>query len=442
MRRVDGVMREVIGATIGGELQDPRIGFVTVTAVETSPDLRTAQVHVSVLGSDEEKADTMDGLRAAHGVIQRAIASQLRMKRTPTLTLRLRRLGRARGPADEDDGRVSAVERQRRPRDRSRDRSDRQPSSTAAERFLITTHEGPDGDALGSTLALHQALTQLGKDSVMFLAEKEFPLPVEYRFLPLQEVFHEAPADLSDRTVIFLDCGNIDRMPIDWLRDGQRMLNIDHHHDNTRFADVNLVDVDASSTAEIVFDICRRLGVEVTESIAQALYVGLITDTGQFMYENTDARTHRVAAELIESGVDVNGIFRRLYERVPEAKLKLIARALGRIDRRLDGALSTTYLSADDYAATGADETLTEGIIDFVRGIEGTSVAAVVRDKPDSQREARKVSLRSTDGSVDVSVIARKMGGGGHRRAAGFSTDRSYDELVEFLSDETRAGLG
>ena len=127
---------------------------------------------------------------------------------------------------------------------------------------------------------------------------------------------------------------------------------------------------------------------------------------------------------------------------MPEAKLKLIARALGRIDRRLDGALSTTYLSADDYAATGADETLTEGIIDFVRGIEGTAVAAVVRDKPDGNRAARKVSLRSTDGSVDVSQIARKMGGGGHRRAAGFSTDRSYDELVEFLSDETRAGLG
>jgi phosphoesterase RecJ-like protein len=311
----------------------------------------------------------------------------------------------------------------------------------AADRFLITTHEGPDGDALGSTLALHEALTQLGKDSVMFLAEKEFPLPVEYRFLPLQEVFHEPPADLSDRTVIFLDCGNIDRMPIDWLRDGKRMLNVDHHHDNTRFADVNLVDVDASSTAEIVFDIIKLLGADLTGSIAQDLYVGLITDTGMFMYENTDARTHRVAAELIEAGVDVNGIFRRLYERVPEAKLKLIARALGRIDRRLDGALSTTYLSADDYVATGADESLTEGIIDFIRGIEGTSVAAVVRDKPDSQREARKVSLRSTDGSVDVSVIARKMGGGGHRRAAGFSTDRSYDELVEFLSDETRAGL-
>ena len=309
------------------------------------------------------------------------------------------------------------------------------------ERFLLTTHEGPDGDALGSMLAMHEVLTQLGKDSVMFLAEKEFPLPVEYRFLNLQEVFHEPPADLADRTIVFLDCGNIDRMPVEWLRDGSSILNIDHHHDNTRFGEINLVDVGASCTAEIVFELSRRLGAETTPSIAQALYVGLITDTGMFMYENTDARSHRVAAELIEAGADVNGIYRRLYERVPEEKLRLIARALGKIDRQLDGALSTTYISAEDYAATGADEMLTEGIIDFIRGIEGTSVAAVVRDKPDSQREARKVSLRSTDGSIDVSRIAGKMGGGGHKRAAGFSTDRTYDELVDFLRDETRSGL-
>lgn len=309
------------------------------------------------------------------------------------------------------------------------------------ERFLLTTHEGPDGDALGSLLALHEILVQLGKDSVMFLAEKEFPLPVEYRFLALQEVFHEPPADLADRTIVFLDCGNIDRMPVSWLRDGQRILNIDHHHDNTRFGAINLVDVEASCTAEIVFEISDRLGAATTPSIAQALYVGLVTDTGMFMYENTDARTHRVAAALIEAGVDVNETFRRLYERVPEEKLRLIARALGKIDRRLGGALSTTYISTEDYAATGADETLTEGIIDFVRGVEGTSVAAVVRDKPDSLREARKVSLRSTDGRVDVSRIARKMGGGGHRRAAGFSTDRGYDELLAFLVDEVAGDL-
>ena len=104
----------------------------------------------------------------------------------------------------------------------------------AADRFLLTTHEGPDGDALGSLLAMHHILTQLGKDSVMFLAAKEFPLPVEYRFLPLEEVFHEPPVDVVDRVLVFLDCGNIDRMPVDFLHRGEaKILNIDHHHDNT-----------------------------------------------------------------------------------------------------------------------------------------------------------------------------------------------------------------
>ena len=313
---------------------------------------------------------------------------------------------------------------------------------TDGERFLLTTHEGPDGDALGSLLGLHGILTQLGKDAVMFLAEKEFPLPVEYRFMPLQEVFHEPPADLADRTVIFLDCGNIDRMPVDWLQTGGEILNIDHHHDNTRFGSVNLVDPDAACTAEIIFELSARLGAQLTPEIAAALYVGLVTDTGMFMYENTDARSHRVAAALIEAGVDVNEIFRRLYERMPAEKLRLLARSLERVERRLEGVLSLTYISAEDYALTGADEVLTEGIIDFVRALEGTQVAAVIRDKSDSGGAARKASLRSTDGSVDVSEIARKMGGGGHRRAAGFSSDLSYEELVEFLQAETAAQLG
>lgn len=310
----------------------------------------------------------------------------------------------------------------------------------AGERFLLTAHEGPDGDALGSLLAMHHILRQLGKDSVMFLDAKEFPLPVEYRFLPLEEVFHEPPADVVDRTLVFLDCGNIDRMPVEFLqRDGARVLNIDHHHDNTRFGSVNLVDTAASCTAEIVLEVAKRLGAEITPEIASALYVGLVTDTGKFMYENTRAASHRMAAELIEAGVDVNDTYRRLYERVPIEKLRLIARALERIERYDEGRLAVTYISAEDYAATGAGEVLTEGIIDYVRSLEGTAAAAVIRDKTDGGRTARKVSLRSTDGTVDVSAIARIHGGGGHRRAAGFGSDMSYAELVAFLRAEVSA---
>jgi bifunctional oligoribonuclease and PAP phosphatase NrnA len=311
----------------------------------------------------------------------------------------------------------------------------------ASDRFLLTTHENPDGDALGSLLATQRILEALGKDSLMFLAAKEFPLPIEYRFLPLEEVFHEPPADINDRVVIFLDCGNVDRMPVDFLRtDGTKVINIDHHHDNTRFGTINLIDVDASCTAEIVYDLAGLLGVELTPEIANALYVALVTDTGKFMYENTDARSHRMAAGLIEAGVEVNEVYRRLYEHAPIEKLKLLAHALEGIELRDDG-LSVTYISTQDYATTGASEALTEGVIDHLRTIDGTAVAAVVRDQAETGRAARKVSMRSTDGRVDVSAIARVHGGGGHRRAAGFGTDLDYEQVVEFLIAEIESQL-
>ena len=313
----------------------------------------------------------------------------------------------------------------------------------AGDRYLLTAHEGPDGDALGSLLGMHKVLTQLGKDSIMFMAAKEFPLPIEYRFLPLEEVFHEPPADMADRTVIFLDCGNIDRMPVDFLSNGGNdIINIDHHHDNTRFGDFNLVNVEASCTAEIVYDLAVGFGATITKEMASALYVGLITDTGKFMYENTSAHTHRIAADLVEAGVDIDDTYRRLYEHVPIEKLRLVARALDGIQRHCGDRLVLTYITAADYEATGAGEEMTEGVIDHLRSIDGTKVAAVIRDLGNRGRAARKVSLRSSGGDVDVSAIARKRGGGGHKRAAGFSTDLGLDELVAFLCGEVTAQLG
>lgn len=310
------------------------------------------------------------------------------------------------------------------------------------DRFLLTAHESPDGDALGSLLGMHHLLGQLGKDSVMFLAAKEFPLPIEYRFLPLEEVFHEPPADMADRTIVFLDCGNIDRMPVEFLTDGDNFrINVDHHHDNTLFGDLNLLDTGASSTAEIVYELAIALGAEITPEMASALYVGLVTDTGKFMYENTNAHTHRIAAELIDAGVDVDDTYRRLYEHVPVEKLRLLSRALEGIERHCEERLVVAYITEADYEATGAGEEMTEGIIDHLRAIEGTLVAALVRDLGDRGRAARKVSLRSSGGEVDVSAIARKHGGGGHKRAAGFSTDLDLGELVSLLCGEVVAQL-
>jgi len=298
-------------------------------------------------------------------------------------------------------------------------------------KFLLTTHEGPDGDALGSLYGMHKILETLGKDSAMFLAAKEFPLPIEYRHMPLEGIFHEPPADLRDRVVVFLDCGNIDRMPVDFLQDGGKLVvNIDHHHDNTEFGDFNFVNAGASSTAEIIYELAMLLDVKITPQIAWALYVGIVTDTGKFMYDSTDARTHEVAAELIRSGVDVDDVNRRLYESVPFEKIKLLSRALDKIEMHCDGALIATYIAASDYEETGAGEEMTEGIIDQLRAVDGIRVAAVVRDQVSRGRAARKISLRAGDEHTDVSALARRFGGGGHVRAAGCSTEMEFPEIV------------
>jgi bifunctional oligoribonuclease and PAP phosphatase NrnA len=316
-----------------------------------------------------------------------------------------------------------------------------------ATRFILVTHENPDGDALGSLVAMHEVLTALGKDSVMFMAAEEFPLPYEYRFFVFDGLVSSPPPDVETRTVIFLDCGNIDRNPLEVVkRQGARILNIDHHHDNTRFGTVDHVVEEASCTAEIVWDLMRALGVRATPTIADALYVGLVTDTGKFMYENTGIRAHVMAAELVEAGVDVNAIYRRLYEEMPFSKLELLGRGLANIRRFDEGRLTFTQLSREDYAAAGAEESYSEGVIDHLRSVQGTLVAAMARElladgAPGAARR-KKVSLRSTDGSVDVSAIARVAGGGGHRQAAGFTTDLDLDALVVFLRGAIADQLG
>ncbi len=305
----------------------------------------------------------------------------------------------------------------------------------AARKLIIVTHENPDGDALGSLIAMQEILLALGKDSVAFVAGDDLPLPAEYEFLTINRLVSEPPEDLDERTMVFLDCGNLERNPGEaFQRSGAHILNIDHHHDNTRFGTANLVDEHASCTAEIVWGLMPHLGIEPTVAIAEALYVGLITDTGKFMYENTGPRAHVMAAELIEAGVDVHEIYRRVYEGVPSGKVELLARALAKIERHDDGLLTLTSLSIEDFLDANAEESYSEGIIDHLRALEGTAVAALVRERvADGGQTTSKVSLRASDARVDVSAIARELGGGGHRQAAGFSTAMPLEEIVEFL---------
>jgi phosphoesterase RecJ-like protein len=304
-------------------------------------------------------------------------------------------------------------------------------------RFLVTTHENPDGDALGSLLATHLALRSLGKDSVMFLAGPA-PLPGEYRFLAFEELARTRPADAAERTLLAVDCANESRLGADAavLHQSPFTVNIDHHHDNSRFGDVNLVDADASSTGEVLRGVFAELGVELTPELAEPLYVALVTDTGRFQYANTTPKALRLAAELVEAGADVHKVFQDVYENVQFAKLKLLARALERAKVYEGGGLVISYLLRDDFAQVGAVEPYSEGIIDFLRAVEGADMAALIREPPRGGSPARRISLRASHDELDVSAIARAWGGGGHRQAAGFSSDASIDEITEFLRRE------
>ncbi len=265
------------------------------------------------------------------------------------------------------------------------------------DRFLLVTHENPDGDALGSILALKLALVLVAVDCAN-----------ESRIGPEPEPLAGAPL----------------------------VLDIDHHHDNSRFGQLNLIVPNASSTGEVLRDLFAELEVELSPEIAEALYIALVTDTGRFQYSNTSAKALRLAAELVEAGADVHRIFRGVYETVQFAKLKLLARALERAQIYDGGRLVVSYLLRSDFADIGAAETYSEGIIDYLRAVEGADMAALIREPPRSNGPTRRVSLRASNDELDVSAIARKSGGGGHRQAAGFSSDASVEEITDFIQRE------
>jgi phosphoesterase RecJ-like protein len=219
-----------------------------------------------------------------------------------------------------------------------------------------------------------------------------------------------------------------------------RIVNIDHHHDNTRFGDVNLVVADASCTAQIVHDLARELDVTIDKPLAEALYIALVTDTGKFMFENTTPAAHQMAADLIAAGVQPQEVHQRLYEGLPFSRIQLLARALAAVQRFDDGSITLTHLTIDDFKHSEAKESDSEGIVDHMRQVEGTLVAALVRELLEDNGR-RKVSLRATNGRVDVSKIARGFGGGGHRQAAGFTTDVELPEMIERLRTEVNAQL-
>ncbi|MBN2284510.1 MAG: bifunctional oligoribonuclease/PAP phosphatase NrnA [Deltaproteobacteria bacterium] len=280
--------------------------------------------------------------------------------------------------------------------------------------FLVTSHVRPDGDAIGSSLAVYHVLRRLGKEAVVYIQDK---IPDMYRFLPGSEsIVHRI--DTPDRfdTVFLLDCSEMERIGEEYkqLEKIRNIINIDHHLSNDGFTPHALIDVGASSTGEILCRLIKRLGVAVTKEIAVNVYTALMTDTGSFRYSNTGSGTLRLAAEMIERGADPRFIAEHVYETIPLARIRLLQSGLRTLRISEDGTIGSMEVTRKMLADEGALPEHTEGMVDMIRSIEGVVIAVLYQEMPDGRIKA---SLRSK-GTVNVERIARTFGGGGHLNAS------------------------
>ena len=304
-----------------------------------------------------------------------------------------------------------------------------------AERSIaLAVHERPDTDALGAAAGMLDLFSQLGVEARLHVDQDE-TLPLEERLLPFGTVTRGLPP--ARRPLYALDCGSLERLALPLKSWDGVVVNIDHHHDNSRFGDVVYVRGDASSTSEMVCDIARGLGLQPSRRAAEALFAGISFDTGHFRHDSTSAATFETAAWLTGLGVGVTEVFAMLYEQGSLQALRLWARAIAGAQVVASGRALLATLQLSDYAAVGAGEEETEGIVDSLRGVGGVEVAAVVKEQSRGSRV--RVSLRSS--AHDVSAIAALRGGGGHRLAAGFSSDDSPQEVTTWLSSELEKRL-
>jgi bifunctional oligoribonuclease and PAP phosphatase NrnA len=296
-------------------------------------------------------------------------------------------------------------------------------------RFLVTSHARPDGDAIGSTLALAQVLRMMGKNSEVVLRDS---VPVIYRPLPQSEtIVHSSQVNGDYDAAIILECDSIQRTRLQGLEQ-LFLINIDHHISSRPFAHLNWIDPTAAATAELIFRLAQAAQVKVTPEIATCLYTAVLTDTGSFCYEATNACTFELAKCLVEHGADPGKIAQNVYFSSPISKMRLLGAALTRLER--EGAVTWMSVTRQDMERFGALDEDCEGLVNYALGISGVEVAIFFREVA---KERVRVSIRSK-GAVNVAEIAAKFGGGGHECASGFSTEGPVHQAAKRVLNELR----
>lgn len=307
-------------------------------------------------------------------------------------------------------------------------------------RILVATHTHPDGDAVGSLVAVGLALYAVDQRPTFYI---ESPIPAVYRFLPSVDRIQRHLEDLTRfDTAVVLDCGDLDRVGARGpaLARIPTVINIDHHVTNSGFGTFQLVDTDACATAEIAYRLIRRMGVPVDSDMATAIYTGIFTDTGSFRFSNTNQAAFAICEEMVRQGVDPYQVAKKLYGTYSLGRIKLLNMALDSLEISDNGKLSVMTLTQRMFEETGTHPEDVDGIINYARRIEDVQVAVLILENETNGNGGGKetrpfhVSLRS-DGSVDVSAIAAHFGGGGHRNAAGFNIESRVAELKTGIFD-------
>lgn len=307
---------------------------------------------------------------------------------------------------------------------------------TSSGPFLVTSHEHPDGDSIGAMLALHRWFIRRGLESLAVSADG---IPEPYGFLPSADsVVLEVPDDADRFIAVVVDTPDASRLScgVDALAGVRELVNIDHHHDNPRFGTLNLVDATASSAALIVFELLLEASAAIDPAMASLLYVGILADTGGFRFGNTDARTLAAASRLAGLGADPAALAHRVYGEQPVESIRLLGRVLESAEVVLRGRVAVLYLTESMRRETGAADDDIEGLASYGRLIRGVEIALLLREEGPSVR----VNLRSK-GRIDVSAIAKELGGGGHEAASGVILDGPVSSVRETLLSAIAAHL-
>jgi bifunctional oligoribonuclease and PAP phosphatase NrnA len=296
------------------------------------------------------------------------------------------------------------------------------------QRFVVISHVRPDGDALGSQLALGLALKHLGKDVAIW---NEDGMLDKYSFVPRAELLTKPPAQPEEFDVmVALDTAIQNRLGTagDAVRAAKLCINIDHHPSNPGYGDIVCIDPDAPATGQILFELIQSEGFPFDREIAENLYVAISTDTGSFQYSNTTARTFEIGAELIRAGVNVGQISQQLYENYPRRRIELLRELLGTMRFAAEGRVASFSLSMETAKRLGVLPEDNEGLIDHLRAIRGVIIAVFFEELPEGKV---RVSMRSKDQAADVCAICKQFGGGGHILAAGARVRGSLAEVEE-----------